>query len=192
MTPQPRQTEGAGAQLVLARGKLLQAIINQPGSFKHDVTLQAALMSQGAFAKFTSADHQIRRTSLNTLKAHARAVWVGGYADFDRLRRHALATLSIREAVKPNHGPVRQETIGTLKRKLLAARSENQDLRDEVLLLTFALKRALHLWQGYAARLASDADKARCRKEYNEILACFSHALTPEKALETLGSVSDF
>lgn len=187
--PRPRTEKSVSVRTNVAqRMALLSEICHEPLKFVGQTSLETSLASQGAFAQYENADLGIVRVCLNTLKRKANLEVGGGFEGLDTARLKALKALTsqdrdARPAIKGRAGRSQRE----IQRAL---RDECRGLQEELLLLTLAFKRSLSLWRIYAERLPNEVDRARCRKEYQELLMCFDHLVRPIDALERLGNVT--
>lgn len=155
--------------------KLLREAIGSPAEHLQVPGLTAALKSQGALAKFGAAESGITSSSLNTVKRIANDVLDGGFDSLDRLRRAALDALTRASAKTTRSNKVDKAGL-TLRTEELEG--DNQSLRQDLLLLTFVLEKALRQAQNYAAK-GDSASQSLCSREQRELLDMLSLRRSP-------------
>jgi hypothetical protein len=159
----------------VALAKLLGEAIGSPAEHLQVPGLAAALKSQGALANFGAAGSGVTSSSLNTIKRIANEVLDGGFDGLDRLRRAALDALTM-ASTKATHSNKVDKAGLTLRVEELEA--DNQSLRQDLLLLTFVLEKALRQAKNYAAK-GDSASQTLCRREQRELLDMLSLRRSP-------------
>lgn len=91
---------------------LLQQVTLNPDQYVKNNTIRAALVSQGALAKYTQTiEPVILATSINTLKKYADAVLDKGFAELDEKRRAAAAEIERHNARANKPAKVTRESL---------------------------------------------------------------------------------
>jgi transposase len=150
----------------------LQEIANKP--LKHqEVSTQSFLRSQGALAKYNSADKKIRSCSLNTLKGRANEYLLGGFDELDRVRSAALKAIS-----KPALIPAKPQSRPHLKNQVLILKSEIQKLNEELFYYTVALQKCMEQSRFFAKQTNDLVNIKLCEKQHAELYASLKHPRT--------------
>lgn len=147
--------------------RLLAEVCKAPRSFLADESLLAALKSQGALAKYSSADLGIKACSLNTLKKRAESDLAGGFLALDRLRLSALKSF---DAIRAQESKSTKTTKAGLAMRVLELENDIVEVRCDLEILSDALERSLRQARTYADQ-AGPVVKERCKKEQREILS---------------------
>lgn len=150
--------------------EFLRKIISSPSEFNGDNNLKNVLRSQGALAKFKDERFNIVGSSINTMKRQAELHIPGGFMHLDQLRLNALRALSEHVARK---NKTTRNTKSDLTKRLTELISENQLLREDLLLVTFVLEKSFRMVREYANELEGP-DVARCKKEQRVLLDMLS------------------
>lgn len=174
-------------KLLEARLLLLTDVQRDPKEFLSDSKIIAALTSQNRFAALRWEPREIRPIALNTLKKYADANLAQGHGAINLARLRALKSIEVAQNAAPLESGTRTKRV--LENLLKQAKEERLGLREELVLLTMCLKRSLELWKGYVEASGTPTEKARCRKEQSEILACFSHASVAADHIRIQGNV---
>lgn len=111
---------------------LLKEIIDDPSILK-DNSLFSALKDQKSFSSYQNNNLNIRSYSLNSHKAYANNILIGGYPYLDSLRKSCLTTFqthikSVKKASKV--------TLSSLTTNIHNIKKENDALKKHNLLLT--------------------------------------------------------
>jgi hypothetical protein len=157
-------------QSITSLRDLLRDISSRPEAFSEDVEIIQALKSQGSLAKLSIKLMGIYQSSINTQKRIADNILEGGFEELDQLRKAAI--MAVENLAYANKQPDKETRSGLLL-TVAKLKSENQCLKEELLLLTLAFDKSLR--QG--VRYASQADasiQALCKKEQRELMDILS------------------
>lgn len=146
---------------------LLADVVARPHAYEDDKGLTAALSSQGALAGYSNSSLGILRVSLNAQKSIAEEILNRGFSELNELR--VAAKRAVRSSVELNRS-VRSGTRADLRTQLAAEREKVEQLRCDLLLLTWALKRVIVQARSYARESDKRQLIARCQKEQSELL----------------------
>lgn len=158
-------------QSVMALRELLRDVVKNPSSYSHQDTLHQALRSQGSLAKFHDESKGIAPSSLNTIKRISESALEGGFDALDRLRTSAQQALA--EVLLRGTRSNKVDKIGLAKR-VKELEVENQQLRQDMLLLTLAFEKSLAQGKNYALKADGAAVAALCKREQRELLDTLS------------------
>lgn len=156
---------------VAALYKLLQCALANPGEYLAYDSLLPALRSQGSLAGFGDDTRGISPASLNTVKRIAGTSLEGGFDALDRLR------IAVKEALvaERDRGVRSNKTDKAgLARRVKELERENQDLRQDLFLLTLAIEKSLNQSKYYAAESTDAKVLARCKREQRVLLDMLS------------------
>ncbi|MFI5305272.1 MAG: hypothetical protein ACHQYP_10835 [Nitrospiria bacterium] len=153
-------------QSILRLRELLREIINNPARFTEDASLREALKSQGGLSKLTVESRRIFSSSLNTVKRIAETALEGGFDALDRLRLGAQEAIA-EERTKINRSN-KITKIG-LRKRINELESTNQQIRQDLLIITHALEKSLAQGRNYAFQAENNSMHALCTREQREI-----------------------
>ena len=158
-------------QSVLALQDYLRAINNHANEFLNNTHLYESLKAQGALSKLSVKELGIFRSSLNTVKRIADKAVDGGFAALDRLRLGALEAIAVEKAKSQQSNKVNK--VGLTKR-VKELESDNQLLRQDLLLLTLAFEKSLAQAHNYASKAEKPVLLTLCERERRELLDMLS------------------
>jgi hypothetical protein len=158
-------------QSLLALESYLNCIVNNPSEFLADMVLRDALRSQGALSKFSDGGRGIVGSSLNTIKRIAEGAIAGGFEALDRLRNAACDAIAIEEAKR--HQSNKATKVGLIKR-VKELEAFNQQLRQDLFLITMLFEKSLKQGYSYASKTDTPAIVALCKREQRELMDMFS------------------
>jgi len=144
---------------------LLLLVVATPAAYVH-APIADHLKSQGLLAEFESHSDRIVAGSLNTLK-RASTKLAGGFEAIDRLRNQARHSLEV-ERRRITQASKTTKAVLTDRAKRLS--SDLAAAREDLLLLTRLLERALSQGRQYATESGNAALKDRCAREQTELL----------------------
>lgn len=158
-------------QSLLSLEAFLHFVVNNPSEFLTDMALRDALRSQGALSKFSYSGRGVVGSSLNTIKRIAEGAIAGGFEALDRLRVAARDAIAIEEAKRQQSNKTTK--VGLTKRvKNLEA--SNQQLRQDLFLLTMLFEKSLKQGYNYAAKTDKPAIVTLCKREQRELIDMLS------------------
>lgn len=160
---------------LLALCDLLRDIVSNPHSYVNYASINNALHSQGALAKFVDESRGIHSSSINTQKRISENVLEDGYQTLNKLR--LTAQLSIEQFNLSSQIPKKDTRAGLLA-IIEQLKADKQSLKEEMLLLTMVLDRSLRQSERYASQ-ANSAIQALCKKEHRELLDILSSRKYP-------------
>ncbi|WP_186261925.1 hypothetical protein [Burkholderia gladioli] len=143
---------------------LLDKIIEEPTKYNTNEELRAALRSQGAFSRYSTATRH--GVSLNTLKAQANIDVIGGFPDLDKRRQQALRLVeaSLVETEKKDY------------RSKVAVTNRNRELQQDIIRLycdmwqlTSAFGRALDYYVECANESGNPETIQLCKKHIRQL-----------------------
>jgi len=153
-----------------ALAALLHAVLENPAEYISNTELVDSLKSQGALAHFSDESLSITGTSLNTMKRIAEEMFAGGFGELNRFR---LAALNALHALKHKQDVSNKTTKAGLQKRVKELEQDNQKLREELELLTFALARNMGQAKRYAERSGIRGVIELCVREQRDLLAMF-------------------
>lgn len=153
-------------QSVVALRDFLREVLQDPAGFSEDSTLIEALKSQGGLSKLSVEHRGICPSSLNTVKRIAETALEGGFDALDRLRMGAQNAIMAEKSRMKRSNKV--DKIG-LRKRVDELELENQELRLDLLLLTYAFEKSLAQGHNYALKAEKSAVLALCGREQREL-----------------------
>lgn len=136
MTPADRVESSVVNLAALLRQVITEGHLAFAPSLTEDV-----LRSQAKLAKFELVDRRIYGTSLNTLKAAANRVLLGGFSELDDVRRAAL--LVFQRMDQDPEALRRRRSKGALERKIAALEQAKKGLEQDLWHVSTAFEAAL-------------------------------------------------
>ncbi|QBX65238.1 hypothetical protein [Serratia quinivorans] len=162
---------------VLTRVRYLESIIQSPAEYQENMTLSAALKSQGGLAKLSVSEPFISPVSLNTLKNRANGLLPGGFMAIDHLRLQA--SKAIRDLATTKSAPPSSITKQDLKDKVKAQKRIISQLWDEIALVTNIFRESIILAHQFAEKCPDPADLSLFKKRRRELLSMLSLSKQP-------------
>lgn len=150
--------------------QFLEKIITAPDKYIDDSALLSALRSQGTLAKFSISELNITGSSINTMKRRADCHIYGGFAHVDQLRRNAYEALQNQAARLKMHNRTSKNGLAA---RISDLQTENQILKEELLLVTFVLEKSIGLVREHSEQLEGVA-LAKSQREQRELLDMLS------------------
>ncbi|EKN3687219.1 TPA: hypothetical protein U5D93_003926 [Yersinia enterocolitica] len=163
---------------VLTRVRYLESIIQSPAEYQENMTLSAALKSQGGLAKLSVSEPSISPVSLNTLKNRANDLLPGGFTAIDHLRLQAskaIRDLATTKSTSPSSSITKQD----LKDKVKAQKRIISQLWDEIALVTNIFRESIILAHQFAEKCPDPADLSLFKKRRRELLSMLSLSKQP-------------
>jgi len=157
-------------QSLLKLCDLLRDIASNPHVYNNQVSINKALNSQGALAKFANEPIGIYSSSINTQKRISENLLEDGYETLNKLR--LSAQLAITRSNHKSKEPSKDTRAGLLA-IIEQLKADKQLLKEELLLLTMVFNRSLRQGERYASQ-ASSSIQALCKKEQRELLDILS------------------
>ena len=170
MPPIDKRVE-RNTQSALALYALLHEMIHEPALHIQNDALVKALKSQGTLSKYVDEARGIVTSSINTLKRICENSLDGG---FDALNRARMAAL---ESVQENANKAQRSNKITregMSKRIAELDTQNQLLRQELLLLTHLLNKTMSQARYYAEHANQDNVLVLCEKEQREIRSFLS------------------
>lgn len=170
MQPIDKRVE-RNTQSVLALYALLHEMIHEPALHIQNDALVKALKSQGALSKYVDEARAIAASSINTLKRICENSLDGG---FDALNRARMAAL---EALQENADKAQRSNKITregMSKRIEELDTQNQLLRQELLLLSHLLNKTMNQARYYAEQANQENVRVLCEKEQKEIRSFLS------------------
>lgn len=156
---------------VLALFELLQEVIQKPSiGLELDGFVQA-LKSQGALAKYSNETKKIIPSSLNTIKRIAEKSIDGGFDSLNKLRRNALDAIEAEASSLARPNP---SSKAYLKERIAELRQLNEQMQQDLLLISMILEKALQQGMHYAQSCGNDKLISLCKQEQRELLDMLS------------------
>lgn len=158
-------------QSALALYSLLQDMIQNPALHLPNHVLISALKSQGALSKYVDEVRGIAASSINTLKRICENSLNGGFDALNQARIAALKSLqeNVDKAKRSN-----KITREGMSKRIAELDSQNQLLRQELLLLSHLLNKTMSQARYYAEQANQESVRVLCDKEQREIRSFLS------------------
>jgi hypothetical protein len=156
---------------VMSLQDFLRDVIRNPVQYLNNDKLCLALKSQGTLSKFSDESRGIYASSLNTIKRIAEYTLDGGFDTLNRLRLGAQDAI----ADEKSKGKRSNKTNVTgLRMRVNELEQKNQQLQQDLLLLTLLLEKALMQGKSYAQKSADESIRVLCIREQHDLLDMLS------------------
>lgn len=170
MQPLDKRVE-RNTQSALALYALLHEMIHESALHIQNDALVKALKSQGALSKYVDEARGIVPSSINTLKRICENSLNGG---FDALNRARMAAL---QSMQENANKAQRSNKITRKgmsKRIAELDTQNQLLRQELLLLSHLLNKTMNQGRYYAEQANQESLRILCEKEQRELRSFLS------------------
>lgn len=174
MQPIDKRVE-RNTQSVLALYALLHEIIHETALHIQNDVLVNALKSQGALSKYVDEVRGIVASSINTLKRICENSLDGGFDALNRARMTALDALQENVNKTQRSNKITREGMS---KRIAELDTQNQLLRQELLLLVHLLNKTMNQARYYAEQANQDNVRLLCEKEQREIRSFLSISMS--------------
>lgn len=158
-------------QSVLALYKLLHEMIHDPARHIQNHALINALKSQGGLSKYIDDTRGIVASSINTLKRICEHSLDGGFYALNQARIAALKALQEKADKAKRSNKITREGMS---KRIAELDTQNQLLRQELLLLSHLLNKTMSQARYYAEQANQENVRVLCEKEQREIRSFLS------------------